>query len=121
MNKDLFYEMVLENVLNEIIEDSRFDNYDKLILALSWLSQLKDEDVEKTIDRHYSKINMSLLNGLSLCNDLGIEEVKVALSGVGMVLFKGNPNDLIEMISFELLESTECHIYNKGYSILITH
>lgn len=121
MNRELFYETILLNVFKEINEESKADIYDKAIYALSYLSQLKGEDFETTIDRHYLKVNMSLLNALSLCNDLGVEVVEVILKGFGMVLFHGEPNNLIDMIGFEFLESIECSIYNDGYSILVTH
>ena len=121
MNKELFYKKVLENVINEIIEDSKVDIYDKVIYGLSYLSELKDEDIERTIDKHYLKINMTLLDALSLCNDLGVEDVELILKGYGMLLLHGKPKDLIEMIGFNFLESIECGIYNEGYSILVKH
>ena len=123
MNKELFYKRILENVLKEIsCEKSKgSDSYNESLIALSFLSHLKDEDFEIVLDRHYLKINMTLTNALFLCNDLGVDKVEVILKDYGMVLFYGSPEDLLNTIYKDFRDSIECSIYNNGYSILIKH
>ena len=123
MNKELFYGKILENVLKEIAcEKSKGkDFYDESLFALSVLSQLKDEDFESVLDRHYLKINMTLTDALSLCNELEVDKVEVILKDYGMVLFYGTPKDLLNTIYKEFRDSIECNIYNGGYSILVYH
>ena len=121
MNKDLFYKTLLENVLKEIAAETGKDRdfYDESLYALSVLSQLKDEDFESVLDRHYLKINMTLTDALSLCNELEVDKVEVILKDYGMVLFYGTPKDLLNTIYKEFRDSIECNIYNGGYSILV--
>jgi len=123
MNKDLFYKTLLENVLKEIsCEKSKGkDFYDESLFALSVLSHLKDEDFESVLDRHYLKINMTLTDALSLCNELKVDKVEVILKDYGMVLFYGSPKDLLNTIYKDFRDSIECNIYNEGYSILVKH
>ena len=123
MNKDLFYKTMLENVLKEIASEKgkERDFYDESLYALSVLSQLKDEDFESVIDRHYLKINMTLTNALMLCNELEVDKVEVILKDYGMVLFYGSPKDLLNTIYKEFRDSIECSIYNGGYSIIVNY
>lgn len=120
MNKEKFYEWACEKMVEEILKIS--DNKELLYnFLLNDLSYLKDEDCDDIENEILTMIHMSLTNALSICNDLHVNKVSVLLKDTGLILFKGNPCDLMDMITFNFRESIECSLYNGGHTILVHH
>lgn len=118
MNKEKFYDCVIEKTMKELLELSTNKEMLSYFLVSS-LSILKDKEYGEIENDMFTKVHMTLIDALSICVDLKVDETEVFLKDSNLILFKGNPHNLSIILGSALCKSIECTLYNGGHSIMV--